>query len=97
MILPLFALANAGVELSPEILAGAVRSPLTWGIILGARRRQVHRRVRVGGNLHDAPRLGEFGPGLTLDRIAGGAALSGIGFTISLFIIDLAISDRCAE
>src|SRR5690606_25499881 len=39
----------------------------------------------------------EFGPGLTLDRIAGGAALSGIGFTISLFIIDLAIDDPAAQ
>ena len=38
-------------------------------------------------------RVGEFGPGLTLDRIAGGAALCGIGFTISLFIVDLAIDD----
>ena len=42
-------------------------------------------------------RLGEFGPGLTLDRIAGGAALCGIGFTISLFIVDLAIDDPAAQ
>src|SRR5690606_16896028 len=37
--------------------------------------------------------LGELGPGLTPGRVVGGAALSGIGFTISLFIIELAISD----
>jgi protein-disulfide isomerase len=42
-------------------------------------------------------RVGEFGPGLTLDRIAGGAALCGIGFTISLFIVDLAIDDPAAQ
>ena len=36
---------------------------------------------------------GQLAPGLTLRRIAGGAALSGIGFTISLFIIDIAIHD----
>src|SRR6185369_7757941 len=36
---------------------------------------------------------GELAPGLTLRRVAGGAALSGIGFTISLFIIDIAIDD----
>src|SRR6187431_366610 len=35
VILPLFALANAGVVISPDILAGAVRSPLTWGIVVG--------------------------------------------------------------
>jgi protein-disulfide isomerase len=37
--------------------------------------------------------MGELAPGLTLRRVAGGAALSGIGFTISLFIIDIAIDD----
>ena len=41
--------------------------------------------------------LGEFGAGLTLDRILGGAALCGIGFTISLFIVDLAIDDELAQ
>jgi protein-disulfide isomerase len=42
-------------------------------------------------------RLGEFGPGLTYDRLAGGAALSGMGFTISLFIVALAIDDQAAQ
>jgi protein-disulfide isomerase len=36
-------------------------------------------------------------PGLTIDRLAGGAALCGIGFTISLFIVDLAIDDETAQ
>jgi protein-disulfide isomerase len=35
--------------------------------------------------------------GLTLDRVLGGAALCGIGFTISLFIVDLAIDDELAQ
>ena len=95
VILPLFALANAGVQLSPEILAGAVRSPLTWAIVVGL---VVGKFVGVFGSAAFMKifRLGEFGPGLTLDRIAGGAALCGIGFTISLFIIDLAITDDAA-
>jgi protein-disulfide isomerase len=37
--------------------------------------------------------MGQLAPGMTLRRVAGGAALSGIGFTISLFIVDLAITD----
>ncbi len=95
VILPIFALANAGVQLSPEILLGAVRSPLTWAIVVGL---VVGKFVGVFGSalLLKVFRFGEFGPGLTLDRIAGGAALCGIGFTISLFIIDLAISDPAA-
>ena len=38
-------------------------------------------------------RIGRLAPGLTMPRIAGGAALSGIGFTIALFIVGLAIED----
>lgn len=96
VILPLFALANAGVVLSPEILGGAVTSTLTWGIVVGL---VVGKLIGVLGST-TAMRLlkvGEFGPGLTLDRIAGGAALCGIGFTISLFIVDLAIDDPDAQ
>ena len=36
---------------------------------------------------------GQLAPGLGLNRIAGGGALSGIGFTISLFLVPIAISD----
>ena len=96
VILPLFALANAGVVLSPEILSGAIASPLTWGIVVGL---VVGKMLGVFGSaaVMKLLRIGEFGPGLTLDRIAGGAALCGIGFTISLFIVDLSISDEEAQ
>ncbi len=96
VILPLFALANAGVLISPEILSDAVRSPLTWAIVAGL---VLGKLLGIFGSsaVLRFLRLGEFGPGLTLDRIAGGAALSGIGFTISLFIVDLAIDDPAAQ
>lgn len=96
VILPLFALANAGVTLSPDILAAAARSPLTWGIIVGL---VVGKLLGVWGStaILKALRIGDFGPGLTLDRIGGGAALAGIGFTISLFIIDIAVADPDAQ
>ncbi len=96
VILPLFALANAGVQVSPEILGAALGSALTWGIIVGL---VVGKLVGVFGStaVLRLLRIGEFGPGLTLDRIAGGGALCGIGFTISLFIVDLAIDDPLAQ
>ncbi len=96
VILPLFALANAGVMIDGEILSAALVSPLTWGIVAGL---VAGKFLGIFGStaLLKRLRLGEFGPGLTLDRIAGGAALSGIGFTISLFIIDLAIDDPAAQ
>ena len=96
VILPLFALANAGVELSGEILAAAFASPLTWAIIAGL---VAGKFIGIFGSavLLRLFRLGEFGPGLTVDRIAGGAALSGIGFTISLFIVGLSITEPAAQ
>jgi Na+/H+ antiporter NhaA len=96
VILPVFALANAGIVLSPDILSAAVTSPLVWAIVIGL---VVGKFVGVFGStaLMRVLRIGEFGPGLTLDRLAGGGALCGIGFTISLFIVDLAIQDPAAQ
>jgi Na+/H+ antiporter NhaA len=96
VVLPLFALANAGVRLSGDILLGAVVSPVAWGVLAGL---VVGKFVGVFGStaLLRALKIGDFGPGLTLDRLAGGAALCGIGFTISLFIVDLAIPDETQQ
>ena len=96
LILPLFALANAGVELDGATLSAAARSPLTWGVAVGLALGKFTGIFGVSALLRRLG-LGEFGPGLTLGRIAGGAALSGIGFTISLFIISLAINDDAAQ
>ncbi|WP_307812337.1 Na+/H+ antiporter NhaA [Lacisediminihabitans changchengi] len=93
LILPIFALANAGVQLDGDTVAAAVGSPLTWGIVAGL---VIGKLVGIAGATAamKALRLGSLAPGITFGRLAGGAALSGIGFTISLFIIDLAIPDR---
>ncbi|MGO4299463.1 Na+/H+ antiporter NhaA [Leifsonia sp. RAF41] len=96
VVLPLFALANAGVRLSGDILVGALVSPVAWGVLVGL---VVGKFVGVFGStaLLRLLRIGDFGPGLTIDRLAGGAALCGIGFTISLFIVDLAIPGEEAQ
>jgi Na+/H+ antiporter NhaA len=96
VVLPLFALANAGVRLDPATLADAVVSPLTWGVIAGL---VVGKFVGITGAtaLVRMLGLGRLAPGLTMARIAGGAALSGIGFTIALFIVALAIDDPEAQ
>lgn len=92
LVLPLFALANAGVHLDAETLDAAIASPLTWGVVAGL---VVGKFVGITGGTALIRRtgLGRLAPGLAMPRIAGGAALSGIGFTISLFIITLAIDD----
>ena len=89
VVVPLFALANAGVDLRGGLLGEALRSPLTWGVVLGL---VVGKPVGIGVASLLAVRLGlgsvlqGVGPG----QVLAGAALSGIGFTVSLLITDLA-------
>ncbi|GAA4064325.1 Na+/H+ antiporter NhaA [Agromyces indicus] len=92
LVLPIFALANAGVHLNAETIGAAVVSPLVWGIVAGL---VVGKFVGITGAVAvvTATGLGRLAPGLRMPRIAGGAALSGIGFTISLFIVSLAFTD----
>jgi len=92
LVLPLFALANAGVLLDAISVTAALRSPLTWGIVAGL---VIGKFIGITGATWFMQRTGagQLAPGLTLRRIAGGAALSGIGFTLSLFIVDIAIPE----
>ena len=91
-VLPVFALANAGVHLDSATIAEAMGSPLTWGVVVGL---VVGKLIGITGATWLVQRsgLGRLAPGLTLRRVAGGAALSGIGFTIALFIVDIAIEN----
>jgi Na+/H+ antiporter NhaA len=96
VVLPLFALANAGVRLDADSVIAALHSTLTWGVVAGL---VAGKFIGITGAtwLMRRTGIGQLAPGLTLRRIAGGAALSGIGFTISLFIVDIAISEPARQ
>ena len=93
VIIPLFALANAGVELSSDSLEAALRSPITIGVVLGL---VVGKLVGVGSSTWLAVRLGfcELPRGATWTKILGVGAVAGIGFTVSLFITNLAFESH---
>ncbi|MGY1823957.1 Na+/H+ antiporter NhaA [Geodermatophilus sp. SYSU D00079] len=93
VIVPVFALANAGVVLSGETLRAALTSPVTLGVVGGLVAGKL-LGILLGTLLAVRGGFGELAPGLTGWQLAGGAALSGIGFTISLFIVDLALDDE---
>ncbi len=92
VVVPIFALANAGVRLNSEILREAAQSPVTLGIVAALVGGKLIG-VLAGTALARGLRVSRPVPGLTAPQLVGGAALSGIGFTISLFIVDLALDD----
>ena len=92
VILPLFALANAGVVLVGVDLRSALTSPVSLGVAFGL----VVGKV-VGVTLATAVALrtgiGRLPPGTTWRHVVGLSALAGIGFTVSLFVTELAFTD----
>ena len=92
VFVPLFALANAGVVLAGDALAAAAASPVTLGAIAGL---VLGKPVGIllGCALVVGLKLGELPRGLSKLHLAGGAVLTGIGFTISLLIVGRAIPE----
>lgn len=92
IVVPLFALGNAGIVFTAESVESSLSSKLTWGVILGL---VVGKAVGITLasacvlKLVPSARL----PGLDIPRIAGVGVLSGMGFTISLLVVGLAVDD----
>lgn len=89
LVLPLFALANAAVAIPGAKLAETFAHPAGLGIFLGL---LVGKQVGVYGASVAAVRLGlaELPRGVARRHLYGGALLAGIGFTMSIFIAELA-------
>ncbi|MGH2747674.1 MAG: Na+/H+ antiporter NhaA [Actinomycetota bacterium] len=89
VIVPIFALANAGVVLSRDAVGNALGSTVTLGIVLGL---VVGKVVGIAGSTWVAARsgIGALPDGVDHAGMLGIAGLAGIGFTVSLFIASLA-------
>jgi 2-hydroxychromene-2-carboxylate isomerase len=96
LIVPLFALANAGVDLRGGVLVEALTSALTWAVIVGLVIGKT-LGVAAGALLGARWGLGRLPQGVEAGHVAGGAALSGIGFTVSLLITGLAFDDAVLQ
>ncbi|HXP29362.1 MAG TPA: Na+/H+ antiporter NhaA, partial [Solirubrobacteraceae bacterium] len=97
VIVPLFALANAGIHVTGPLLENAITSPITIGIVVAY---VVGKPLGIVGASWIASRPALHGPKppISWPLIAGGGAVAGIGFTVSLLISGLAFSgERLAE
>ena len=96
VVIPVFALANAGVALGAQAITDAAGSRLTWGVIVGL---VVGKAVGITGATVTGGRtgLGRLPAGVGLAHVAGAGALGGIGFTVSLFITSLAFESEVLQ
>ncbi|MGH8976702.1 MAG: Na+/H+ antiporter NhaA, partial [Acidimicrobiia bacterium] len=92
LIVPLFALANAGVLLNATVVDDALTARVTWGVVAGL----------VAGKLLGVTlftwlavrlRIGTLPEGARWSSIVGVGALAGIGFTVSIFVAGLAFDE----
>jgi Na+/H+ antiporter NhaA len=93
VIVPLFALANAGIPIHGAFLSQAYRSPITLGII-GAYILGKPVGILTGSWLVTRATAGRLRPPVGWAAVAGGGTIAGIGFTVSLLIATLAFNGR---
>jgi NhaA family Na+:H+ antiporter len=96
VIIPLFAFANTGVIITNQSITDAINSPIAWGIFAGLVLGKpigvlaaviLARKIRLGHYPQDAK---------SIDLLATGSA-AGIGFTVAIFIANLAFSDPATQ
>jgi Na+/H+ antiporter NhaA len=96
VIVPLFALANAGIAVDSGFLGRAFTSPITLGILVGY---VVGKPVGILAGSWLLTRLsgGRLRPPVGWAALAGGGTIAGIGFTIALLVATLAFEGRQLE
>ena len=93
VIVPLFALANAGVELDRDVLREAASEPILIGIVVGL---VVGKPLGILGAtwIVSRPSFGGLPRTVGWPWLAGAATVAGIGFTVSLLIADITFTGR---
>ena len=96
VIVPLFALANAGVEFRSGLLSDALSSPIALGIVAG----YVIGKplgILVASWVATRPGLGGLRLTLSWPALSAGATVAGVGFTVSVLVASRAFTGRDLE
>ena len=91
-VVPIFAYANTGVVITAESIMGASQSLIAWGIFFGL---VIGKPlgVLIAAIAAKRSKLGDFPDGATNTSILATGSAAGIGFTVAIFIADLAFDD----
>lgn len=95
VIVPLFAIANAGIEIDGHVMGDAVASPVAWGVIVGL---VIGKPVGITLAAFLAVKTGiaTLPTGVRWSQLAAVATVAGIGFTVAIFVAGLAFDDVTA-
>jgi NhaA family Na+:H+ antiporter len=95
-IVPIFAFANTGVEISSAALKNAATSPIAWGIFFGL---VAGKPLGILFSLLMAKKLGagSFPEGSSGSGVLATGSAAGIGFTVAIFIAHLAFRDNSVQ
>ena len=96
VVVPLFALSNAGITVGGGFLSRAVTSPITLGIVFAY---VFGKPIGIIGSSWLVTKLtrGRIRPPVGWAAVAGGGTIAGIGFTVSLLIATLAFHGQALE
>ena len=96
VIVPIFAFANTGVAISSEMISDVWRSPVSWGIFLGL---VIGKPLGVFAAVVAASKakLCDFPTGSTNSSLVATGSAAGIGFTVAIFIAQLAFKDSALQ
>jgi NhaA family Na+:H+ antiporter len=96
IIVPVFAFANTGVKLSMDSMISALSSPIAIGIFFGL---VIGKPLGIVAASWSAKRIGwgDYPEGAQITKIAATGSAAGIGFTVAIFIANLAFPDRASQ
>jgi NhaA family Na+:H+ antiporter len=96
LIVPIFAFANTGVVISGTSIQAALESPIAWGIFAGL---VVGKPIGIFSSMYLAARVkvGEIPEGARPTSVLATGSAAGIGFTVAIFIANLAFSEPAIQ
>jgi NhaA family Na+:H+ antiporter len=96
VIVPLFAFANTGVVITSESIREAATSAIAWGIFIGL---VIGKPLGIVAASYAASKAkaADLPEGAAFNKVVATGSAAGIGFTVALFIADLAFDDAALQ
>ena len=96
VIVPLFAFVNTGVVITSESIRDAATSAIAWGIFIGL---VIGKPLGIVAASYTASkaRVADLPEGAAFNKVVATGSAAGIGFTVALFIADLAFDDATLQ